>query len=68
MKKEQTDAIQAWADAAGITDELSIFEDARPPVDKPGDGIKYILVETFDITDVVMPQGFSLYRKVKVND
>ena len=68
MKKEEVKSIRAWAEAAGITDELSLFEDSRPPLDKPGDGIKYVKVEDFDLTGVVITPGYSLYRKVKCND
>jgi hypothetical protein len=66
VRKEEVKSIRAWAEAAGITDELSVFEDSRPPIDKPGDGIKYEKVE--DPTVPPVGVGYSLYRKVKVND
>ena len=68
MKMAQAKAIQEWAEAADIKDELSLFEDKRPPIDKPGDGIKYVKVEGFDVTGVVLPEGYTLYRKVKTNE
>jgi hypothetical protein len=68
VRKEEVKSIRAWAAAAGITDELSLFEDCRPPVDKPDDGIKYEKVGEFVHKEVALPVGYSLYRKVKTND
>ena len=68
MRKEEVKAIRAWAEENGIADELSVFEDSRPPLDKPKQGIKYIKVGESVDERIKLAPGYSLYRKVKTDE
>jgi len=61
MKMEATRKIQAWATANKVgDDELALYEESRPPQDKPG--IRYVEVK---VKGLVLDPGYKLYRKVK---